>query len=207
MLRWYVMPFEIVVTGHGPTRRPEFLSTIAPNAERSFVVVNDNWGVGWVDLLDAEHAAYNASAGVLFLTDDLTATLSVAQVTGVQTGLGNRNLPSSWVDTTDTWHDVIKRVIGFIMCIQCYWGVVKQQTGAGGSLNVGVPVTTPISSLSQIVQDRLDIVAQTFAGGALPAVDHVNDTVETMMMNWADALMNRPLPIGFSTALGEQIIL
>lgn len=196
-LRWYVMPAEIVLIGGRNVRRPEFLPTIAPAAPWGWLPVNDTWGVGWVDLTAAEHTSYNGSAGVLFLTADLEALLTAGQVTGVRARLDNRNLPSAWVDTTDAWRQVIKRIFGFIQCIQRYYGESKQ------SLVVGVPVTTLISSLTQTVQDRLDVVASTFPGGALPAVDHVNDTMETMLMRWADELILRPVFVGAHPTLGQ----
>jgi hypothetical protein len=194
-IRWYVMPAEVVEVSAGSfVRRPEHLGSILGLSSKGSVLgtwgwlpVKDNWGIGWVDLTNAQHNTYNAAAGVLFLTADLNATLTAGQVTGVQTRLDARNLPSSWVDTTDTWAQVIKRIFGFIQCIQRYYGESKQ------SLNVGVAVTTAISSLSQTVQDRLDVVASTFPSGALPAVNHATDTVETMMMRWADELITRPV--------------
>ena len=204
-LRWYVMPFEVVEISPGQfVRRPEHLGDIVGFGARGSVLgnwsalkVKENWGVGWVDLTAAQHQTYNAAAGVLFMTANLENTLTAGQVTGVQTRLDNRNLPSAWVDTVDTWRQVIKRIFGFIQCIQRYYGESKQ------SLNVGVPVTRQISSLSQEVQDRLDVVASTFPGGALPAVDHVNDTIETLLMRWADELMLRPVFVGGHPTLGQ----
>lgn len=186
-VRWYVMPIEsVAVNGHN-IRRPEFLTAINPAAPWGWLPTKEDWAIGWVDLTAGEHTTYNGSAQVLFLTDDLLATLTAGQVTGVQTRLSNRNLPSAWVDTTDNWHDVIKRIFAFIQCIQRFYGETKV------SMNVGVPVTTLISSLSQANQDKLDVVATSFPGGALPAVNHATDTVETMMMRWADTLMTRPV--------------
>jgi hypothetical protein len=195
-LRWYLMPAEVVLVGGRNVRRPEFLSTIDPAAPWGWLSINDNWSVGWVDLSAANHATYNASAGVLFLTADLEALLTAGQVTGVQAKLDARNLPSAWVDTTDTWRQVIKRIFGFIQCIQRYYGETTQ------SLNVGVPVATVVSTLAQAVQDKLDVVASTFPGGALPAVDHLG-TVETMFMRWSDALILRPVFVGGHPTLGQ----
>jgi hypothetical protein len=187
MIRWYVMPAEVVFVGGRIVRRPEFLTTIAPTALWGWIPVKDNWGIGWVDLTLAQHQAYNAEAGVLFLTDNLENTLTAGQVAGVQTRLDNRNLPSAWIDVGDTWHQVIKRIYGFLLCLQRYYGESKQ------NFNIGVTVTTTINSLSQTVEDRLDVVASTFPGGALPAVNHATDTVETMLMRWSDELITRPV--------------
>ena len=197
MLRWYVIPAEVVLVNGKNIRRPEFLPTIAPVAPWGWLPVEDGWGIGWVDLTLSEHQAYNAEAGVLFLTADLDVTLSAGQVSGVQTRLDTRNLPSSWVDTADTWRQVIKRIFGFIQCIQRYYGMTTQ------SMNVGVPVTTTIASLSQATRDRLDDLASTFPGGASPVVHHANDTVESLMMRWADALLLRPVFVGGHPTLGQ----
>jgi hypothetical protein len=193
-LRWYVMPAETVVTAHGQTLRPQFLDTILGTDASGAVLglwgwlpINDDWAIGWVDLTAGQHTTYNADAGVLFLTADLNALLTAGQVSGVQTRLSNKNLPSAWVDVTDTWLQVIKRIYGFVQCIQRYFGETRQ------SINLGVPVTTLVSSLSQAVQGKLDVVASTFPGGALPAVDHANDTMETLLMRWSDELINRPV--------------
>lgn len=204
MIRWYVMPAEVVTVNGQSIRRPEHLGAILGASTRGSVLgswgwipVKDNWAIGWVDLTNAQHNTYNSSSGVLFLTNNLTSTLTAGQVNGVRTRLDARNLPSSWVDATDTWAQTIKRVYGFLQCLQRYYGESKQ------NMNVGVEVTTAISSLSQSVQDRLDVVASSFPGGALPAVNHATDTVETMMMRWADELITRPVLVGGHPTEGQ----
>lgn len=182
-VRWYVIPSEVVLVGGKNIRRPEFLTAINPTAAWGWMPVKDEWGIGWVDLNATEHATYNGSAGVLFLTADLAAMLTVGAVTAVQIQLSTRNLPSAWVDTSDTWAQVIKRILAFVMCIQRYWGETQQ------SLNVGRPVITLVSTLSQSVRDRLDAVSTTLS---LPAIQ-AGDTIETMMMRWADTLITRPI--------------
>lgn len=196
-LRWYVMPTEDVVLGDHTVHQPQFLLALAPAAEWGWLPINDDWAVGWADLSDADHATYDADAGVLFLTADLTATLTAGQVTGVRNRLAARNLPSAWVDTTDAWSQIIKRIYGFIQCIQRYYGETSN------SLNVGVPVTTLVSSLPQAVQDKFDVVAATFPSGPLPAVKRATDTMETLLMRWSNTLLTRPVYVGMHSTLGQ----
>ena len=185
-VRWYIMPAEVVVVGGKTIRRPEFLTTIAPSASWGWLPVKDNWGIGWVDLDSTQHATYTGSAGVRFLTADLANTLGAGAVTQVQAFLSGRNLPSAWVDTSDTWGQVIKRVMCFVLLIQRYYGETSQ------SLNVGLPVDTDVATLPQNARTKLDAVSSTMSLSAVVP----GDTIETMMMRWSDELMLRPIFVG-----------
>lgn len=185
-IRWYVMPMETVTVNGKTIKRPEFLTTIAPTARWGWMPVKDGWGIGWVDLTTGQNTTYSASAGVLLMTANLATNLTSGAVTQLQTRLNARELPSSWVSTSVTWRNAIKRVLCYVMCLQRYWGEQRQ------SLNVGVPKTTLVSSLGQGVQDKLAVVSSTLNVPAFQA----GDTIESMMQRWADTLMTRPIFIG-----------
>lgn len=185
-IRWYVAPVERVDLGGKIIRRPQYLLTINPAVAWGWMEVMDDWCVIWADLNATDHATYNGSSGVTFLTANLNNTLSAGAVVQLVAALDTRNLPSSWVSTSVTWHDAIKRILCYFMQIKRYWGETRD------SLNVGVPKITVVGTLSQTVQEKLAVVATTLG---LSSVNPL-DTVEQTMERWADELIVHPIMVG-----------
>lgn len=161
MLNLYVMP--IVGTGatHADARRPKYRNSIfpAPIVSEMWDYGNEPWClVGILDIPAATNTALVANADVLDVPDNLAQLVgSGAALTKVRNGLESVNIPGTWIQSTNTWGDVVRFVGAVCQFAQRYQG----QTG-GLWFSGGVTLASTFGSLPVAARNGLSAAASSF---------------------------------------------
>lgn len=156
--RLYVVP--IVGSGaHGDPRRPKYFTdgTIAPVTWSAVGYGLEPWTVVGADLPSADDATIAGEPDVEALPFDLSPLLTAGQVSGIKTFLENANIPAGWVDTTQTWSNVVRGVLGMFSFLQRYAGIYAAENNAPApSIFLGgVTLATTFGSLPPAVQTAM----------------------------------------------------
>lgn len=158
-LNLYVMPIIGTATRSDP-RRPKYDSTIL-NAGFSYTAYdygNEPWCLVGVQNIDAAtDSSLDANADVIGLTTSLDTQVGGARST-VQTKLEAVNMPGTWVQTTNTWRDVVLFIGAACQFAQRFQGMVTGNRWFTG----GVTLDSTFNSLPAGVRSALSSAATSF---------------------------------------------
>lgn len=166
-IRLYLVP----VVGTGATkataRRPKYFTdgTVAtPNGWSAIDYGFEPWMLVASNLSAGDDTILVGEPDAFALPFDLSPTLTAGQVTTVQTKLEAANLPGNWVNTTLTWTQVAKTVVGVLSFFQRFGGVYAMQNGnAPASIySGGVTLDSTFGSLPLAVRTAMISTAQSF---------------------------------------------
>lgn len=153
--RLYLVP--IVGAGTKPDpRRPKYFAdgTItAPWTGMDYGI--EAWMVVGADLSTQDDLTVTGEPDAFALPFDLSQPLTSQQVTNVQNKLEAIKLPANWVDTTFTWQQVVRIVLGILLFMQRFSAI----NGNVSLFATGATLNSPISSLSVAVRNNLSQAA------------------------------------------------
>jgi len=192
--RLYLVPVIGVGTSLDP-RRPKYVAGGAtPWAAMDYG--NEPSMIVGADLSPTDDAALAGQPDVTALPVDLSPLLTPANVTAVQAKLEAAHLPAGWVNTTRTWRDVVRIVLGIFSFLQRYAVVYAQAQGsvAPSVFTAGVTLDTTFGSLPAAVQTALTNTAISF--GIATTGLMAGTTVRAILKAMADVFVDAPFVIG-----------
>ena len=151
--RLYLVPIIGTGTNTDPRKPKYFMSgtLTTPSTWTGIDYGIEPWMVVGSDLSVVDDAAIVAQPDAFGLPFDLTPNLTAGQVTTVQNKLEAINLPADWVNTTLTWQQVVRIVLGVMGFIQRLMSFTSN-----GSLFAGaVTLATTISQLPASMRTNL----------------------------------------------------
>ena len=187
--RLYLIP--IIGAGvKGDARRPKYLGdgTIAsPWSGMDYGL--DRWMVVGADLSVADDSTLAGQPDVLALPVNLALQLTAPQVTTMQAALEAINLPAGWVDTTFTWQQVVRIVLGVLSFMQRFAAL------SGASLfPTGVTLATTVGGLA--VSARTNLLQAAMELGLDTSGVTGSSTLRQVLKNVGTQLQARPYTIG-----------
>jgi len=198
-IRLYIVP----VIGTGATkataRRPKYFTdgTITPTLGWSAMDYGfEPWMLVAADLSGADDVTLAAEPDAFALPFDLSPTLTAPQVANVQNKLEAANLPSGWVNTSLTWTQVVKTVIGVLSFFQRFGAVYAKQNGvAPGSIyGSGITLDSTFGSLSVPIRNAMLSTAVSF--GFSTAGLNSGATIRVILKAMADLSQSATFTIG-----------
>ena len=157
--RLYIVPVVGTGSSSHDARRPKYFASDANGAGTTGIVTGDwsamdygfePWMVVGANLSVSDDNLIVGEPDVFALPFDLAPTLTAQQVTNVQNKLEAINVPAGWVNTSLTWLQVVRTVLGMFSLIQRYAGI----HGPNGLFSGGVNLNSSINSLpAQVRQD------------------------------------------------------
>lgn len=190
MIRWYIWPVEEA----GDRRGPKYLKWIGHPGQTL-----DQWAMAdyglmptallVADVTPAQHAQAAAQPDIVTIPENIDNTISGAALSVVTAELEALHIPSSWVTTSHTYRDVMRRVAHLFLFAQKYSGRhARRLIEAGFNLN------TQISDLPTNVRVSLNDTAQSF-GWDTSAIQGAW-TVRQALWYLADQWGNEPILMG-----------
>lgn len=158
--RLYIVPVIGTGTRTDPRRPKYFDGLIWSGMDYGF----EPWFVVGADLSPADDLTIGAQPDAFTLPFDLSPVLTALQVTNVQNKLEAINVPAGWVNTSLTWLQVVRTVLGMFSFIQRYGAVYADANGtaAPSIFTGGVSLSTTFGSLPLAVRNALTTTAQSF---------------------------------------------
>lgn len=161
-VRFYLVPKVVVTLPFGEVFVPKYTQA-------------DDLGAGWnldnrwsamdygleelfllgADVTPAEHTLLNAQVDVIAIPSPITANVSAAALSVVQSRLEGANLPGNWVTTAFTYQEVLAIVGRVIAFSQTYDGLFSLPL-----FRPGMTMGTRINELTQAERSRLSTTAQ-----------------------------------------------
>ncbi len=168
MFRIYLVP--LVGTGTlQDSKRPKYFidpgAIITPGVAISTQYYGEEGTViVGADLSISDDSLVIGQPDVTALPFDLAATLTAGQVSAVKNKLESLNIPHQWVDTSDTWLDIVRIVLGISSFLSRYRGIYSHLFGTpipkvfGGGITLG----STFGTLSSNIQTALIETALSF---------------------------------------------
>jgi len=159
--RLYITP--VVGTGAiGNSRRPKYFMSDASGTGNVGIVHPatgwsamdygfEPWMVVGADCSVSDDNLLVGEPDAFALPVDLAPNLTAQQVTNVQNKLEAINVPAGWVNTSLTWIQVVRTVLGMFSLIQRYAGI----HGLNGLFSGGIALGTTINQLPAGVRQDL----------------------------------------------------
>lgn len=195
--RLYIVP--VIGDGSSKTnaRRPKYFAdgTIHPSSYSALDYGFEPWMLVEANLGAADDATVVSEPDAFALPFDLTANLTAGQVSNVQTKLDAINVPSGWVNTSLTWAQVVKTVVGVFSFIQRFAAVYARNTGTHPSLFGGaVTLDSTFASLPAEVRTAMLSAATSFSidTSSLSGAS----TLRTILKTMADSFSNQTFSLG-----------
>lgn len=190
---YYIVP----VDGTASVRYPKYFDGAGIIITRTPYSLMDYGNEPWMfvgsDLSAADNALIIAQPDAFGIPQDLTTPITPAQVTAVQNKLEAINLPAGWVNTSLSWTEILRAVLGIFGFQQKYAVIYGQVTGGQSAPTLfvaGVILSSTFSSLPPNVRqamlataDELKIDRTGLTGGA---------TLRQILKVLGDQLRNRP---------------
>lgn len=188
-LRLYIVP--VVGTGSkADPRTPKYFTdgTVTSVAWTANVYGFEPWAIVAADLSPTDDAIIVNELDAFALPFDLSPLLTAPQVTNVQTKLEAAHIPSGWVNTSLTWTDVVRTVLGMFAFFQRYSGIYARQNGTvPPSLFLGgITLDSTFGTLSVANQNALTGAAQSFnfSTAGLTSLTTIRVILKTMADNF-----------------------
>jgi len=139
----------------------------------------------------ATDASVTANADVRRAADDLDS-VPVA-IEDLRTYLEGYHVPADWLDGQQTWHSLLRGVLGIFLFVQRYQG----EGGGPPIFANGVTLETTLSALPSSVQQALRVAAdnQGFDGSVVQGPASLRSVLRAMGQQWGD----RPILMGTVT--------
>jgi hypothetical protein len=191
--RLYIVP--VIGTGtKADYRRPKYFDdgSLASHPAWSWIDYGfEPWAVVGADLSTSEDNFVVGQPDGFALPFDLSPPLTAQQVTNVKNKLESIQVPSGWVNTTLSWIQVVRTVLGVFTFIQRYGVVYADANGvaAPSIFTGGVSLDTTFGSLPLAVRNALIATAQSF--GIPTAGLTANTTLRTILKSMADSFQNK----------------
>lgn len=194
--RLYIVP--AIGDGFVTMRGPKYFldGRVTPLQWSAVDYGNEPWEVVGADCSAADDAFLAGQPDVTTLPFDLSPQLTAANVTTVQNKLEAANIPAGWVNTTLTWREVVRTVLGMFSYLQRYAGVYGQTTGtsAPSLFGSGVTLATTFGALPAAVQSAMVAAAQSFN---IPTTGlTASTTLRAILKNLADFFQDQPYYFG-----------
>lgn len=147
------------------------------------------WFIVSADLSPAHEATVIAQPDASAVPADMNTFLTAGQVTAVQNRLELMNIPTLWVNTSLTWIEVVRIVLGMFVFMQRFTAIHGGPVFLGG-----VTLNTTVSQLSVGVRNELTTAA-TSLGLAIDGIT-LASTIRAVLKVLADQLRVRPVSLG-----------
>lgn len=116
------------------------------------------WAVVGADLSSADDVRVVAMPDAFAVPFNLDALLANGQVTAVKNKLEAINMPAGWVNTTLTWREVVRSVLGMCTFMQRFSAV----NGGVSLFAAGVTLQTAFNALPTGIGDKILQAANSF---------------------------------------------
>lgn len=160
--RLYIVP--IIGDGtKGNSRRPKYFSDLIVDWSAMDYGFEPVMFVG-ADLSSEDHTSIAGQVDTTALPVNLNPTLTGGQVTATQNALEALNLPAGWVNTSLTWREVVRTVLGMFTFFQRFGAVYAENTGnvPPSVFTSGVTLSTTFGSLPLAVRTAMLDTATSF---------------------------------------------
>lgn len=195
--RLYVVPVIGTGTTASPRRPKYFGSTSSPWSAMDYGF--EPWMVVGASLTELEDLNLTAQPDVTALPVNLQPLLSAGNVTAIQTKLEAANIPAGWVNTTLTWTEVVRTVLGMFSFLQRYGVTYATANGSAppSIFSAGVTLATTFGSLPAAVQTALTDTAVSF--GIATTGLTASTTLRQILKSMADHFQGTPYFFGAVT--------
>lgn len=194
--RLYIVP--VVGTGaRTDPRRPKYFADgqlPSDLAWSSMAYGQEPWMVVGADLATSQDNFVVGQADAFAIPFDLSTNLTAQQVTNVQNKLEAINVPANWVNTSMTWIQVVRIVLGMFLFMQRFNGLNQGVPLFSGGVTLG----TQINQLTQTQRDNLTAAATSLGLSTAgitgtttlrAALKNLADQMQTMQFNFNGTLL------------------
>lgn len=189
--RLYLVP--VIGTGTAKdARRPKYVADGTVTAIGDVNCLDygfEPWMVVSADLSPSDHTLLVGQVDAFGLPADLSALLTAANVTAVQTRLEAMNIPAGWVTTSLTWQQVVRLVLWMMAFWQRFTAIHGGPVFLGG-----VNLDTTIGQLSVTVRNELTDAATSLGLSTTGIV--LATTLRAALKILGDQLKPRPIRLG-----------
>lgn len=137
MLRFYLLPIEVVITGEGTSARgPKYFHWFhdpdppalvsSPKAMMDYGLIDAALVVA-KDITPEDHAALVANPDVVSPPEDIDQNISAGALPTVQAALEALRIPADWVDTSYTYRQMLRMIAGLFQFAQRYHVMHNEQ--------------------------------------------------------------------------------
>lgn len=152
--RLYIVPI-IGMGVKGDPRRPKYFADGTISANWFGVDYGiEAWMVVGADLTTQDDLTVTGQADAFAMPLDLSQPLTSQQVTNVQNKLEAIKLPAGWVDTTYTWQQVVRIVLGIMSYMQRF-------SALNGNVSLFADGTTLNSTINSLPVATRNLLTQT----------------------------------------------
>ena len=154
---------------------------------------------GVIDISQADHDTLSAQSDVRALPANLDAMLTSGAVTSISSFLEARNVPAGWVNTSRTYRQTLRVLIGIFQFVQRWKGIsVRGGDGIKSPFTEGLNLDTTYSQIPLKGQQKLqecftslDVDFSMLTAGS---------TIREVLFEFGKQMALRPCVVG-----GEQI--
>lgn len=203
MKRYYILPIQEVSTIQSTTagqkyRGPKYLRW---RENEGGLGVNwslmdygaENYALVLVDITTEQHDALSANSDVVSIPTNIDSNLTSGAVSVAKTKLEAMNIPADWIDTSYTYRQVLRKIVGLFQFAQRHHAkfgvkvIEKEQT-----------LETAIGDLSKNTKNNLQKTADSFGWNF--SIIKSDWKLRKVLKHLADHWGNDPIHIG-----GEEI--
>lgn len=119
-IRWYLLPIETIGNARGPKYMRRRVNPDGIDATRAIVDYGlMPWCIMWADVTPAQHAELISHADVRHIVahSNIDNAIGSAAPT-VRSVLEAGDIPGTWVQSTDTWRQVLRGIFGMFLLAQ-----------------------------------------------------------------------------------------
>lgn len=150
-LRIYIVPMVTELVGTKFDIHPQYIYGL-PYIWAAIPYGSDDVCIcGVHDISTADHNSLIANSDVFGLPENLDQLMATNAVNVAQTFLENLNIPANWINTSRTYREVVKIVIGIFQFNQIWSGLTNGNT----PFKEGMNLSTQYNQMSTIVKKRL----------------------------------------------------
>jgi hypothetical protein len=189
--RIYIVP-KIGAGVKGDAWRPKYFTDnfLTPNPSWSSMDYGfEPWIIVGADLSVSDANLIIAQPDALAIPATMDEALTAGNVTSVQNKLESINVPAGWVNTSLTWRNVVRIVLGIFTFMQRLGSIINEGEEVGVPFFGGIDLSTTISQLSQANVDALEQAAIEL--GVSTAGVTGATTLRVALKSLADQMANR----------------